>query len=203
MQASMPIRHGGRLASRASTWPRDHFWRSTRAPRRSWPTMWNEFLPISMPITAILLLSFSDMECSFVFGAPLASLARWQGWSTAGPSHSETWAPEHVVLDEAARHVSECLPHSLEVRHDEHSGDGGWICVGRTAAGGSSGDHGKGALLLGDDGRRGRQRQRAAHGSAKIAGERRSLRHFIPHPPRFPQGAGDRPYRPAERGLST
>jgi hypothetical protein len=32
--------------------------------------MWNEFLPISMPITAILLLSFSDMACSFVFSAP-------------------------------------------------------------------------------------------------------------------------------------
>jgi hypothetical protein len=37
---------------------------------RSWPTMWNEFLPISMPITAISLLNFSDMACSFVFGAP-------------------------------------------------------------------------------------------------------------------------------------
>jgi len=23
----MPIRHGGILANRASTWPRDHFWR--------------------------------------------------------------------------------------------------------------------------------------------------------------------------------
>src|SRR4029453_7624528 len=79
VQASMPMRHGGRLASRASTWPRDHFWRNTRAPRRSWPTMWNEFLPISMPITASLLLSFSDMACSFVFRCPLASLARWQG----------------------------------------------------------------------------------------------------------------------------
>src|SRR5258705_10435233 len=66
----MPMRHGGRLASRASTWPRDHFCRSTMLPRRSWPTMWNEFLPISMPITAISLLSFSDMACSFVFGAP-------------------------------------------------------------------------------------------------------------------------------------
>src|SRR5262245_52848288 len=75
----MPMRHGGRLASRASTWPRDHFWRNTRAPRRSWPTMWNEFLPISMPITASLLLSFSDMAYSFVFRCPLASLARWQG----------------------------------------------------------------------------------------------------------------------------
>src|SRR6187431_2314088 len=38
-QASMPIRHGGRLENRASTWPRDHFWRSTMAPRSSWPTM--------------------------------------------------------------------------------------------------------------------------------------------------------------------
>jgi len=32
--------------------------------------MWNEFLPISMPITAISLLNFSDMACSFVFDAP-------------------------------------------------------------------------------------------------------------------------------------
>ena len=32
--------------------------------------MWNEFLPISMPITAISLLSFWDMARSFVFGAP-------------------------------------------------------------------------------------------------------------------------------------
>src|SRR6516164_7956279 len=66
----MPIRHGGRLASRASTWPRDHFCRNTKAPRRSWPTRWNEFLPISMPMTAISLLSFWDMACSFALGAP-------------------------------------------------------------------------------------------------------------------------------------
>jgi hypothetical protein len=52
----MPIRQGGILASRASTWPRDHFCRSTMAPRASWPTTWNEFLPISMPITAIAVL---------------------------------------------------------------------------------------------------------------------------------------------------
>src|ERR1700746_536056 len=52
-RASMPIRHGGRLVSRASTWPRDHFCRSTIAPRRSCPTTWNEFLPISMSITAM------------------------------------------------------------------------------------------------------------------------------------------------------
>src|SRR5271166_3218274 len=39
----MPTRHGGMLAKRASTWPRDHFCRSTMAPRSSWPTTWNEF----------------------------------------------------------------------------------------------------------------------------------------------------------------
>src|SRR5258706_13272814 len=110
---------------------------------------------------------------------------------------TETWAPEHVMLDEAARHVSECLPHSLEVRHDEHGGDGGWICVGRTAAGGGSGDHGKSALFLGGDGRPGRQRQRPAHGSAKIAGRRKSPPPFIPYPPRFPPGPGNRPSPPA------
>jgi len=37
-QASMPMRHGGRLASRASTCPRDHFCRSMIAPRLSCPT---------------------------------------------------------------------------------------------------------------------------------------------------------------------
>src|SRR5437764_14556453 len=82
------MRHGGRLASRASTWPRDHFWRSTRAPRRSWPTMWNEFLPISIPITAIVLLSFWDMACSFVFGAPLPVWLDRQGGSR----------PDHPIL---------------------------------------------------------------------------------------------------------
>src|SRR6202051_4109005 len=42
--------------ARTAPWPRDHFCRSTMAPRASWPTAWNEFLPISMPITAIALL---------------------------------------------------------------------------------------------------------------------------------------------------
>src|SRR5664280_1951525 len=85
-QASMPIRHGGILAKRASTWPRDHFCRSTMAPRSSWPTMWNEFLPISMPTTEIAALSVWDMACSLSL-APLASFYRWRGRSTAGPSH--------------------------------------------------------------------------------------------------------------------
>ena len=34
----MPIRHGGILANRASTWLRDHLCRSTIAPRASRPT---------------------------------------------------------------------------------------------------------------------------------------------------------------------
>jgi hypothetical protein len=33
--ASIPIRQGGIFANRASTWPRDHFCRSTMAPRRT------------------------------------------------------------------------------------------------------------------------------------------------------------------------
>ena len=56
--ARLHDRHGGILASRASTWPRDHFCRRTIAPRLSRPTMWNEFLPISMPTTATEVLEF-------------------------------------------------------------------------------------------------------------------------------------------------
>src|SRR4029079_13327867 len=81
----MPIRHGGRLANRAATWPRDHFWRSTMAPRSSWPTMWNEFLPISMPTTAIAALSVWDMACSLSW-APPPSVYRWWG-PGARPDH--------------------------------------------------------------------------------------------------------------------
>src|SRR6266567_1786493 len=97
----MPIRHAGRLANRASTWPRDHFCRSTSAPRSSWPTTWNEFLPISMPMAAILELT-GDMACS-LSSVPHASFYRRRAWSTAGPSHYRTWraplssAPEAIV----------------------------------------------------------------------------------------------------------
>src|SRR3981081_4660997 len=80
----MPIRQGGTLASRASTWPRDHFCRSTMAPRASWQTMWNEFLPISMPITAIALSNFWDMACSLSL-APLPSIL-----SLVGQEHGRT-----------------------------------------------------------------------------------------------------------------
>jgi hypothetical protein len=42
--------------------------------------MWNEFLPISMPITAGEVLSFRDMACSF-FRAPYQH-SFWQAGST-------------------------------------------------------------------------------------------------------------------------
>src|ERR1700756_3012064 len=80
----MPIRHGGIAASRASTWPRDHFWRSTIAPRRSRPTTWNEFLPISMPIVAMVAIDLFDM------GALRLTLAPSQHHSPVGQEHGRT-----------------------------------------------------------------------------------------------------------------
>ena len=52
-------------------------------PCSSWPTTWNEFLPISIPITAIAELSVFDMACLLVL-APLLSL------SPAGQEHGRT-----------------------------------------------------------------------------------------------------------------
>ena len=46
----------------------------------------DEFLPISIPITAIPELSLCGMACSSSL-APLASFPCWRGRSTAGPSH--------------------------------------------------------------------------------------------------------------------
>src|SRR6266481_5727730 len=71
----MPIKQAGMLASRVSTWPRDHFCRSTIAPRPSRPTTWIEFLPISIPITAVTLLCSSVMACSFRWVPPASLLA--------------------------------------------------------------------------------------------------------------------------------
>src|SRR5215831_13890679 len=79
----MPIRQGGMLASRVSTWPRDHFCRNTIAPRRSCPTTWNEFLPISMPITATVVSKVLAMACSL-------SLASLPAQSLAGREHGRT-----------------------------------------------------------------------------------------------------------------
>src|SRR5262249_23078241 len=39
---------------------------------------WNEFFPISTPITAIVVLTCWDMACSLAL-APLPSFACWQG----------------------------------------------------------------------------------------------------------------------------
>src|SRR6516162_3950409 len=80
----MPIRHGDILAKWASTRLRDHFCRNTIAPRRSRPTMWKQFLPISMPTTAISLLSFSDMAVLLGFAAPR------QPFMLAGSEHGRT-----------------------------------------------------------------------------------------------------------------
>src|SRR5262249_9565939 len=104
----MPMRHRGRVASRASIWPRDHFCRSTIAPRSSWPTTWNEFLPISIPITSILLLSIWDMACSFVFGGLPVWLA---GRAGARPDHpilrhwppNLLWCTRRLLLERCGR----------------------------------------------------------------------------------------------------
>src|SRR5215467_1253812 len=91
----MPIKHGGMLASRASTWLRDHFWRKTIAPRSSRPTMWNEYLPISIPITAIAHLRLSDMACSCLSRPLPASNAEEAGAR-----------PDHPISGLSHRHVS-------------------------------------------------------------------------------------------------
>ena len=45
------------------------------------------FLPISMPITAILLLGVWGSAMLLLSSVPRASFDHWRGWSTAGPSH--------------------------------------------------------------------------------------------------------------------
>src|SRR5258707_15026434 len=80
----MPIRQGGIAASRASIWPRDHFCRSTIAPRRSRPTTWNEFLPISMPIVAMVAIDLLDMAVLRL------TLAPSQHYSPVGEEHGRT-----------------------------------------------------------------------------------------------------------------
>src|SRR6516225_3494855 len=82
----MPIRHGGIAASRASTWPRDHFCRTTIAPRRSRPTTWNEFLPISMPIVTTVAIDLLDMAVLHLTLAPSQHYSLV--WAGARPDHS-------------------------------------------------------------------------------------------------------------------
>src|SRR5262245_26372218 len=58
------------FTSRASTWPRDHLCRSTIAPRRSKPTTWNAFLPMSMPIVVISIFDLSDIAVLLYLDVP-------------------------------------------------------------------------------------------------------------------------------------
>src|SRR5262249_57273318 len=88
----MPIRHGGIAASRASIWPRDHFCRSTIAPRRSWPTTWNEFLPISMPMVATVAVDLLDMAVLRL------TLAPSQRQSPVGQEHGRTSAARLAAI---------------------------------------------------------------------------------------------------------
>src|SRR5258707_15618111 len=93
----MPIRQGGIAASRASIWPRDHFCSSTIAPRRSRPTTWNEFLPISMPIVAMVAIDLLDMAVLHL------TLAPSQHHSPVGQEHGRTiplpdLAPRSVLV---------------------------------------------------------------------------------------------------------
>ena len=82
--ASIPMRQGRMLANRASAWLRDHFCRSTMAPRSSWPTMWNEFLPISIPTNGDCSVECLGHGVLLVFGAS------YQLRSLAGQEHGRT-----------------------------------------------------------------------------------------------------------------
>src|SRR2546425_1441396 len=93
----MPIRHGGMLAGRASIWPRDHFCRNTMAPRRSRPTTWNEFLPISMPLVAMVAIDLLDMAVLRL------TLAPSQHHSPVGQGHGRT-IPLAALQDYFAKH---------------------------------------------------------------------------------------------------
>src|SRR4029077_20061327 len=68
------------LPCRPSPWQTSSRQPTARHPRKK------EFLPISMPATAIAVLSFEDIACSLSL-APLASVTCWRGRSTAGPFH--------------------------------------------------------------------------------------------------------------------
>src|SRR5437899_8879851 len=102
----MPIRHGGMLAGRASIWPRDHFCRNTMAPRRSRPTTWNQFLPISMRIVAMVAIDLLDMAVLRL------TLAPSQHHSQVGQEHGRT-----IPLADARRSFTRELSMSRLARH--------------------------------------------------------------------------------------
>src|SRR5215467_111854 len=114
----MPIRHDGILAKRASTWLRDHFWRNTMPPRSSKPTTWNEFLPISIPITVIVLLRLWDMGCSL----SLAPLARF----VAGRAGAR---PDHPISGHERAPLLRCVSQELPQPPSSGLGGGAVGCV--------------------------------------------------------------------------
>src|SRR6476659_10150451 len=76
------------------------------APRSSKPTTWNEFLPISMPITATALLRFWDIACSFVFGAP-CQIRRWR--AGARPDHPISGLNDNILREAKGRYTARPL----------------------------------------------------------------------------------------------
>jgi len=70
------------FASRASIWPRVHFWRTTIASRLSRPTTWNEFLPMSMPKVTTVGFVLRGMAVLLLLG-PLGAYSG-KGWAEHG-----------------------------------------------------------------------------------------------------------------------
>src|SRR6476660_6350005 len=95
------------IGKRASAWPRDHFWRNTMAPRSSWPTMWKEFLPISIPTTAIAAFTVWDMACSL----------SWRPWpaSIAGGAGAR---PDHPIIGTDIRELKNFLGAIKKAKHN-------------------------------------------------------------------------------------
>ena len=83
------------LAGRTSTWSRDHFCPQHDGAACIVPTTWNQFLAISIPITAIAVLGVWHMATSTSL-APLASL------SLAGQEHGRTISLVDVTVSQPA-----------------------------------------------------------------------------------------------------
>src|SRR5467141_4807008 len=111
----MPIRQGGIWASRASTWPRDHFCRSTMAPRASWPTTWNEFADIDADHgdCGIGCLRHGVL---LVFGAPC------QLRLLAGQEHGRTIPLTDIRTDSSS--TSKLFSEAMAGKKSVHNGTG-------------------------------------------------------------------------------
>jgi hypothetical protein len=111
----MPIRHGGMLASRLSTCPRDHFCRGTIAPLRSYPTTWNEYLPMSMSMPMMAIATAGTLALAAVLGmgvlhcdgAPSSGHYRPQ----SGHEHGRTIP---LAAEVAGQHLAVPIPHHAD-----------------------------------------------------------------------------------------